>query len=267
MEALFMQLVAGLLGDMFAGKDEAEQKYLLQKAMDEFGNIDLPALKEVVAQELGPSAMEGLKADPQYAALERQGLDELLRIGRSGGMTLEDKANLNTTMGQASRVGRAGDARIRESMAARGQSGGGAELAMRMASNQGAAQRAHEGGMQVAGQAQKRALDSILEAGRMGGRMGERDFDQRSRAASAADARARHNADARTRADAYNTGLGQQQFGNKLAKASGKSGRADALGNFYAGQAQGTRQLTAGLGKAGADYVRSREYDDEEEGW
>jgi hypothetical protein len=245
-----IQLGVSVLGDVFAGKSEDEQKYLLERAYEQFGKIDAPALKEIAAQELGPSAMEGVKTDPALAGLQRESLDEMLRIGRSGGMTLEDKANLNDIRGQQARTTAAGNNRVREQMAARGISGGGAELAMSLANNQGAAQRASEGGLRVAADAQKRARDSIIEGGRMAGSMRGQDFGEQSQRASASDARTRYNADAKANAQRYNTGLAQQDFGNRMSLAQGRSGQLMGQADFYGQKAAGTRAQTRGYGQA-----------------
>lgn len=90
----------------------------------------------------------------------------------------------------------------------------------------------------------------------MAGRLRASDYDERRNRASAADARTKFNLDARERARLYNAGLGQQNFENQLARASGRSGQAQGLSGFYGQQAADRRAFGAGLGKAGADYYR-----------
>lgn len=265
MEQLLVQLFAGGIGESFAAMDRTQQEYILRKAYEEFGNIDLPAIKEIMAEEIGPSALEQVKADPKLAETERASLDEMLRIGRSGGMTLEDKANLNSVRGQTARMSKANENRVREQMASRGISGGGAELAMQLSGNQAAAQRASDEGLNIAAQAQKRGMDAILQSGRMAGSMSDRDFEQRGRSASAADARTRYNADNRTRASLYNAGLPQQRFENQLRRAAGRTQQLGNQSNFYGDAAADKRAMAAGIGKAGADAAKASKYDDDEE--
>lgn len=246
----YIQLGMQFLGEVGAQGSEAEAQHLLERAYEQFGNIDVPSLKAIVAEEMGPSAMEGLKSDPALAGLQKQSLEEMLRMGRSGGMTLEDKANLNDIRGRQARTMRAGEGRVREQMAARGIRGGGAELAMQLSGNQGAAQRASDEGLRVAADAQKRARDSILEGGRMAGSIRGQDFSEGTARASAADARSRYNTDARMRAKLYNNNLPQQDFDNRIAIARGRSGQLGNLSGFHSNQAAGTRASARGYGQS-----------------
>lgn len=267
MEQLLAQLFASAAGEGIAAMSETQQQYLLQRAYEEYGKIDLPSLKAIIAEEVGPSAMEGVQSDPEMKGLERQALDEMLRVGRSGGATLEDKANLASVQGSIGQQEAAGRNNIRENMARRGQSGGGAELSMQLANQQGAANRASAEGLNVAAQSQARARDAILQGGRMAGGMRRDDFSEQSQRASAADARTRYNADARARANTYNAGLAQQQFGNEMARAGGRSGQLNGQADFYGGQAAGTRALSAGAGKSIYEAGKAYDEDDEEGGW
>lgn len=261
MWGLLAQLGLGALGEAAASADKATQQRILERMLKEFDGINLPDVKSIVAEELGPQAMEGVFADDELKGLEREALDEMLRVGRSGGLTLEDKAALNTIRGKTDRSVNAAHQRIAEDMAARGQSGGGAELAMKLSANQGAAQRLGDEGLQIAGMAQRRARDAMLQGGQMASRMGERDFAEKARRAEAADRRAQYNAAARERANLYNANAPQQQFQNAMAKAAGKSGQMGQQANFFGNQAADTRQLYAGMGKAAYEAFK----DDEDE--
>jgi hypothetical protein len=250
MWGLLAQLGLGALGEAAASADKATQQRILERMLAEFDGIKLPDVKTIVAEELGPQAMEGVFADDELKGLERESLGEMMKLGRSGGLTLEDRANLNTIRGQTDRSVNAANERIREQMAARGQSGGGAELAMRLSANQGAAQRLGDEGLQLAGMAQRRARDAMLEGGRMASQMGQRDFSEKSRRAEAADKRMAYNTAARERANLFNAEAPQQRFQNEMARTAAKSGQLGQQANFYGNQADSTRQLYAGMGKA-----------------
>lgn len=230
-----LQLMAQMRGEQEASTTEGKQQQLLQDALKQYDSIGLPDLSNVTAEQVG---------DPDTMGAQRDALNELLRIGKAGGMTLEDQANLNSIRGQQARSTTQGMDRVREQMAARGIRGGGAELSMQLAGNQGAAQRASDDALKVRADAQKHALDSIVSGGRMAGDM-----------TSATDARNRYNADARSRAQMYNAGLGQQQFNNQMARAAGRSGQVGGLSNFYGNQAMGQRAYARGMGQAGANAV------------
>jgi hypothetical protein len=124
-------------------------------------------------------------------------------------------------------------------MAARGISGGGAQLAMQLANNQAAGNNAYQNSLQTQGMAQKRALDSIVQGGQMA-----------QSQQSAADARNRYNADAQMRAQQYNAGLPEQGFQNQLAIAQGRSGASGTLAGYYGNQAQRQRMQGLGYGQA-----------------
>lgn len=260
--ALAVQAFAGAAGEKMSEMDKYQQRRLIEKMMAEFDGVSLPDIQRILAEELGPQAMEGVFADDELAGLEREALDEMLRVGRSGGLTLEDKAALNTIGNKTARQNRAANDAVREQMAARGQSGGGAELAMKLANNQAAAQRRSEEDMHLAGVAQRRGFDAMLAGGRMAGGMRERDFSEKARRAEAADKRAQYNAAARERAGMYNANAPQQQFQNQMARAAGKTGQMGKGADYYGQQAADTRQLYAGMGKAAYEAFA----DEDEEG-
>lgn len=267
MEQLLAQLFASAAGEGIAAMSETQQQYLLQRAYEEYGKIDLPSLKAIIAEEVGPTATEGVHADSEMKGLERQALDEMLKVGRSGGMTLEDRANLNSIQGDIAQKEQTGRANIREDMARRGQRGGGAELSMQLANQQGAANRANSAGLDVAAQSQARARDAILQGGRMAGGMRRDDFAEKSQRAGAADARSRYNADAKARANTYNAGLPQQQYANELTRAQGRSGQLQGQAAFHGNQAANTRALSAGVGKSIYESGKAYDEDDDEGGW
>lgn len=246
------QMGTAIAGEYMAGLDKKEQMRLMQRAMDEYGKIDLPTLEKVIAQELGPTELSRIQGDPALRRMQTGALDELQRISTGGGLTLEDQANLARIRNQANHQATAGRARIRDDMAARGISGGGAELAMSLANEQGAAQRASSEGLNVAAMNQKRALDAILQRGRLAGDLRGQDFSEKARAAEAQDMINRYNAGVREKAQYYNAGLPQQQFDNRVRKAGGTSNGMQGLAALAGSNAQDTRQFYGGLGASAA---------------
>lgn len=251
-----VQILGGVAGEAFSAADRDTQKRLLEQATDEFGNVDLPSLEKLVAEQQGPSELGKVQGDPELRGIQRDALDQLMELGRNGGMSLEDKANLNRIQGKSARAASAGRGRIADDMAARGISGGGTELAMQLSNNQNAAQRASEGGLEVAGMAQKRALDAMMQGGRLAGDMRGQDYSEKARAAEAQDMINRWNADSRSHAAQYNAGLGQQHYENQLRRAQGKAGGLREQAGLAGQHAQNTKNMWAGIGLAGREGMQ-----------
>lgn len=238
-----------MVGELLAQKDKGEQARILQKALEEYGSIELPALQKVMAEELGPSALSGVSANPEYVSAQKDALNTLAELAKSGGMTLADMANLNTIQNRLAHRESAGRQSIREGMQGRGVGGSGAELAMQLQGNQQAAQQAGERGLDIAGQAQKRALDAMLSRGRLAGDMRGQDYSERARAAEAQDSVSRWNAESRGRANMYNAGLSQQGFENKMRLTGAKQGLYGQQAGLKGQNADDTRGAFGGLGE------------------
>ncbi len=78
-------------------------------------------------------------------------------------------------------------------MQARGQAGGGAELAAQLQAAQGGSDQASEAGDRIAAMAQERALNAIGQAGQLGGQVRAQDFDVNRLRAAARDEMDRFN--------------------------------------------------------------------------
>lgn len=224
--------VGGLISSLISNGEHEKARRLLERAQAQFGDIALPQLKEIVAEQLGPSAFEQITQDPKLRQAEYDSLNSLKDMADSGGFTLEDKANLNRVQNQVARNESAGRGAIAEQFAARGQLGSGAQLAMSLANQQNAAQQAGESGLQVAADARKRAFEAIQARARQAAGMDEKDYNKQSNLASARDRIAAANANARTDASRYNNGIKQQQFGNQVALAQGKAGQAGQMADY-----------------------------------
>ncbi len=250
-----MAAQAGLsaVGEIMAQQSKERQRQLLQKALDEFGKIDLPSLQKVIAEQEGPSAMEGISSDPESIAAQHAALDALKNVSDSGGLTLSDRANLNRVRSSAAGNASSGRQRIAEDMASRGNLDSGAMLSMQLAGNEGSANRQSQEDMDIAGTAEKRALDAIMQRGQLAGQVRTQDFGEKSRKAEAADLIARYNSEARSKAQYHNAGLPQQGFENQLRKAQGQATGTAPMSNFYSDQAGDQRGFYAGLGKTAND--------------
>ena len=253
-----IQAGTGILGYLLSMPDRQKAEDIIRAAADEFGNIDEAALEKLVAQEVGPSAMEGIKTDPRLKSAQFAALDRLEQMGREG-LTLEDKAAQNEAMRAAARQESAGRQAIAQDFAARGQLGGGAQLAMQLANQQGAAERASQTSMQTAANAQRRMYDAMLQSGQLAGNLRNQDFGEQERIAQAKDAVQRYNAGARQQA-------GQAQFNAQQTLANRKLQAAQLKSGVYGNRAQATQGIFGAVGGAanqgfnlGAGYMAQQQ--------
>jgi len=248
-----------LLQLAIAYKGEQEAKAMSEQQLRMFGEqlariqgIPLPELEKLVPEQLGASAEGALAPDEQLRSKQMQSLAALQNIIDSGGMDVLDKANIEEALNAAysqqkrAREGVAADA------AARGQMNGGARLLMNMDAAQKNANAARSSGMEVAGQAQRRRMQAIIDSANMAAALRNEDWAQKDAAAKARDIREERNANAREAANRYNAGLAQQNFQNHMARETGSQPAANSLGGAYntAGSnalgAANTMQVAAG---------------------
>jgi hypothetical protein len=260
------QLLSGILGELGSAGDKREQMRLLQQTLADYEGLSLPELQELQAEQLGPSRFDAIKTDPAARQAQYDALSSLEDIIRSGGLTLEDRANMGRINADVARNESAGRARIAADMTARGQYGGGQQLAMQLANQQAAANRGARAGLDTAAMAQRRGMDATMARGRMGGELRGQDFGEQAQRAQAADLVSRWNADSRAGAARYNAMLPQQQFANQMAITQGKAQARGAKAGQHARQADDTRALWGGLGKgaqaAGTGVSNQLSYDD-----
>jgi hypothetical protein len=244
------QIVGSVVGELVSRGDRETAERLLKEAAAA-GNIPLPELERITAETLGPSAFEGLTTNPEYERAQLSALDRLAQIDAEGGMLLVDKANLNKVRGATARDANARAGAIRDDMTARGVGGSGAELAMRLSSNQAADQRSADAGLDIAAQAQERALDAIMGRADLAGKARGQEFAEKSAAAQAKDLISRYNADARSKANYYNAGRSQQQFGNQVDLARLKASGNQNLADYYSGESRRKRKMAGDIANAG----------------
>ena len=230
------------------------------------------------------SAMNDVSTDPALKQAQMDALSGLQDISSSGGMTAMDRANLAKIEAEENAAARGQREAILSNAQARGMGGSGLELMSQMKNQQDSATRKSQRDMDVAAQAQQRALEALMQGGQMAGNMQGQDFNQKAQVAGANDAIAQFNAQnqqqvglvntaARNDASAsnlaakqtladqntqlrnsqqqYNKNLLQQNFDNQIKKRSGQSNtaaqNADAAGQDSQNRANATNQ-TIGMG-------------------
>lgn len=210
---------------------DRQNKYLKKLYNELYGDLENPDLNLY-----GDAAASGAYAD-QYA-VDSQGLalEEFLRRGLDEGLTPIEEANLNQIGFQQ----RAYESSMREAalndLASRGLvTSPGQLLAAGNAASQGAANRAHQGGLDVLGMAQERALDALVGAGNLSTNRREQSFNEDFRRREARDLR-----------DKFNSQMTANEFAQHLALLDQKSKlKAAQLGAAYQGSLQSAQMLNA----------------------
>lgn len=241
------------------------------------------------------SEMTNISLDPRMKQAQMEALAGLQNISDSGGMTLTDDANLAKIENDEAIRSRGAREAILQNAQARGAGGSGLEIMAQLQNQQDSATRASSRDLDVAAQAQARALDALMQGGNLAGQMGAQDFSQQAQTAQAQDAIAAFNAKnrqgqqnlntaARNQAQAqnlattqgisdanvnvrnqqqqYNKNLPQQQFDNEIQKRSGQAGilsaNQQAQGANSKNKADATNQMI-GTGVAVGSLMASDE--------
>lgn len=248
----------------------------------------------VAAVEQGPSAFESIQTDPKLAQAQMNALQQMQKMGEQG-LTAGDLAALAQGLRQAAGQNQAQQAQILQNMEARGVGGSGAELAARLQASQGSADMANQQALAALGQAQNRMLQGVAQSGQMAGTMRGQGFAEQSAKAQASDfiknwnaqqqqgtnyanVAARNQAQGQNLANQqriadtnvglsnqqqqHNKGLLQQDFMNRMAKATGlagvvtsPTGAAKQYGASGGSKAQGAADVGAGLGQIVSAFV------------
>lgn len=180
------------------------------------------------------SAMAGVSTDPRLRDAQLKALSQLQEVGDNGGMTLRDQANLSKVQGQVAAADRGRRDAIMQNMAARGASGGGLELIAQMQNAQSSTDREAQSGLDIAAQAQERALQAMMNSGQLGGSIRGQDFGEASQKAQAQDAISKFNAGVRNQTTQFNAGrnLDAAQFNSQQGQQTNEAnaGRAQQAG-------------------------------------
>lgn len=266
-------------GSSSAGRKEREKAtQLLQENKELFEAINLPEMQKMQlalevpelagllqAEQLGDSALEGVTADQQAVEGQRSALSQLKELAESG-MTEADRASMRQLSRQVGGDEQARQQSILAEMAQRGggEAGSGQELAARLLSSQGAADRqAQSTDALIANMADARR-QALSQLGSQSSAFRGQDFQEKSSKAQARDTINQFNAMQRAQAQQQNLvnrqnvanqgtairnqqqmankNLYQQQFQNEMTKAGGISGANRALSNEYSQQAQAKAQ-------------------------
>lgn len=314
-------IAGGAAGYAMSQADRDRAAKLRQDAIDAYTSIHVPTPDEQRIQlqressvgeynpqlealyQQGPSAANDISTDPRLKQAQLQALSSLQGISDSGGMTLQDQANEAKLIATANQNEAANRGAIQQSMATRGMSGSGFELAAQLANQQGAATRAATNQTDIAAQAQQRALAAIQAQGTLGSNIQAQDFNQQAQVANANDIISKFNTsnsqavagtNTATQNDAqkanlnnnqaiantntgfanqqeqFNKNLTQTQFNNQITRANGVSSATSGAAAGNDASANRTQQTWAGVGQGvgeafAANGQKKSKADDNEE--
>jgi hypothetical protein len=245
--------------------------------------------EEAQAIKMDSSAFNNIQTDPNLDKNQMDALLGLSEIADSGGMTTMDKANLSRIANEEASRERGSREAILQNAQQRGLAGSGLELMSQMQNQQDAASRTAQRDLDVAGMAQQRALEALIQESQMAGNIQNQKFNQQAQIASANDAISKFNAqnsqnqinrnvDARNDAQTanlaakqeiananvglnnqqqqYNKELLQRDFDNRMKRAQGSTGVAQtnsqAAGSDSQNRANANNQMMGALIGAGA---------------
>jgi hypothetical protein len=273
--------------------DMEEQKLLLQQYVEQ--GILTP--EQAQAQLLSGNAYDDMELDTEGKQAQIAALQKLSEIGNEGGLTASDKSKLQAIQSQEQTAARGARESILQNAAARGVGGSGLELMSQMQNQQDAATRQSARDLDVAAQAQERALQAIQAAGQMGGQMNQQQFGQQAQIADSQNEISRFNAankqnvnmanvaannqaqasnlaskqnvananvDQANKQQQYNKELAQQGFNNQMSKAQGVASAKTAQGQQANQDREGSKNLFGSLLGAGATAFAKSDEDSKE---
>ena len=193
--------------------------------------------------QAGDSAFSNISVDPRLKDMQMGSISALDDIIKGGGLNDQDRANLARIQSETAQADRGRREAILQNLGARGMSGSGQELLAQLSSSQAASDRSSQAGLDVAGQAQARALQAIQNQGTMAGNLRSQDYGEQQQLAAAKDAISKFNA-------------GNSMAGN-LANAASQNQFALQQANMN----QNAQQFNAGAQTDAAKYAQANKQD------
>lgn len=305
-------IIGGLIGGKKAGAKEDAANANMAAALEEFRKIKAPTIAEQEitpemfqylqdylpqlenSENLGPSGYEDISVDPRLQQQQMQALEQLSELS-NGGLSAADIAGLQQVRRGAAAEAEAKQGQILQEMQQRGQGGSGAELIARLKSAQSGADRQSAESLEIAKQAQERALQALTGGASLAGQVRGQEFGEQADVAKAKDLVnqfntqnrqavqtrnvgaqnqgqqlnnqnrqniANQNTAQRNNAEQYNKQLSQQQFQNQMQRAGGMSGQYNNMAGAQNQQAGRIAQTYAGIGQ-GVDQIGAAMLSDE----
>lgn len=233
-------LVSSLIAQ---GANDEEAAKAIKDYAQQYKPEALAAIDEYVSRRPEMAQVFAEQQAPEAVAAQKSALARLQQISEKG-YTPEEQAALNKIQQQTAAQASQQQAALRSQMAQRGAAGSGAELAMNLAGLGQQSAQQYQAGLDVAAQAQRRALQGLQGVGSMAGQMREQGFGEAARRAQAADEVARIGG--QWKQDALRTGYEVQSGAAKTSREL-ENEKWKKLGEL------GTGALKAG---SGSDWLK-----------
>ncbi len=223
------------------------------------GDFDPTMLSNLPQQ--GSTEFSGISVDPSTRAAQMSALSQL-QSRTQDGYNAQDRAAIAQVQGDNAQQEASQRGALQANMQARGAGGSGAELAMQLANQQGAASRNNTAGLQIAAGGRAQALQAIMQSGQLAGQVHDQDYNEQAQRAQAQDKIKQFNTQTGVAAAVQNNqttnqygamnsqnrqlaankevtrvnDFGQQQFGNQGTVTSAQTGAAVNSANMKIGQ-------------------------------
>lgn len=240
--------VGGLIGMIASNSDRQNAKNSANAAIDELMSVGLPpdlsnpvAIKHLQsvglytpqleqAINLGVTQGEQITEDPELKAQQLRQMSALENLSKRGFSPAQiadlTKQNMLTERNEQAR-----QQSLIQNMQARGQGGGGAEIAARLQSSQDAANRQSQAGLDATGASSQAAMNALQQLGSVAGNVRSQDYGVAKDKAAAADLRNRFNTQAAMTRQTTNVGAQNQGQERNLERAEKVSDTNVALDN------------------------------------
>lgn len=224
--------MAGLFGGSAGKSQMKEANKLMRENIQRLEALGVPTVEaqkialtnpEMVdlleAEQMGPSAFEGVQQDPRLKMAQMKALSEVSGLAEQG-LGAEDRAAFNELRRAAAGQAQAQKESTLQQMQERGMGDSGASLIAQLTSGQAAADRMSQEGDRLAANAAAARRQALGQQSDMAARMDQQQLALAGQKASAADAIRQFNTQTRQQTNMANTGYRQQLASQKAANAN-----------------------------------------------
>lgn len=261
-------MTGAIIGEFWASGDEKERKKLLDSAMKQIDDLQVPTVeKQKIKMQLadlaeqGPSALEGVRVSPFFENVQKQAINSYQEQAQGAGLDAAGKAALFQGRTAAGQAAAARQGAIRQDARARGVRGSGLDLISQQVAAQGEAGQAAAAGFQASADSQARREQARMQGAALSGQAADRSFGQQATRANAMDNVAQYNANARNQnnqfnanttnqGNIYNSRLIGENYARQVQLAQLKSQERKEMAGFYGDKANRKRGLARDTGQA-----------------
>lgn len=202
-----------------AGRNyEAEKQRIIQQMLDKGASkyeAEQISNEQINAAKQGPSAFEQVQEDEGAKSAQNEAMSRYKERVENGGFTAADSAAQNQASKQVAQQDNSRRLAIMQEMQARGTSGGGNELAQRLAAADGASAQNSDASQQIAARGEQNRTAAIEGQAQLASNMRNQTAASQNQLAQGRDSVNRFNADLTGRATFANQGAANQaaQYG------------------------------------------------------